>query len=92
MLTFSQLLAKQKLDRANNHQYQAHKAIGGAVQAGRMPKASTLSCADCGRKGAHYHHDKGYEPEYYFQVIVVCHSCHYKRHRSSRTGKFVGER
>lgn len=47
------------------------------VQAGRLPKVSTLRCSACNWKQAKvYHHHLGYAPEHQLDVVPLCHPCH----------------
>src|SRR4051812_18841456 len=46
------------------------------VRFGRMPKASSLKCAHCQRKAAHYHHKNGYAFKNRYDVDPVCTKCH----------------
>jgi hypothetical protein len=64
---------EQSLDK------QARWAINHAVAAGRLAKASTLPCFDCGKAAKEYDHYKGYKKEHWFTIHAVCSSCHKKR-------------
>jgi len=55
----------------------ARKRVGYAVSRGKIPKASTLQCG-CGKQAQHYHHHRGYAPEFWLDVIPVCALCHKK--------------
>lgn len=79
---------RKKLYRARNpHVTKAQKAIWTEVRAGRMPKASTLSCSHCSSDAAHYHHHLGYSLEHWLDVIPLCQSCHILAEKSQQTTK-----
>lgn len=59
----------------------AHKAITLAIYHGTIPKASTLTCAECGGDAREYHHHNGYEESHWLDVIPVCVPCHRKLNR-----------
>lgn len=61
----------------------AHSAVNNAVRRGKLPKASTLSCANCGLTADHYHH-WSYEREHWLDVVPLCMKCHHKLHRKYR--------
>jgi len=54
----------------------ARALVNQRVRFGRMPNASSLSCAECGGIAAHYHHHKGYSFEHRYDVQPVCAACH----------------
>lgn len=54
----------------------ALKAVYDAVRSGKLPRADTLACADCGRRAAHYDHRDYNRP---LDVQAVCRSCNAKR-------------
>lgn len=56
----------------------ARKAISNAIHAGRLPRPDTLQCHYCPAQAKEYHHHKGYEPEYWLDVVPVCIQCHQK--------------
>jgi hypothetical protein len=58
---------------------QARMRVNNEVAAGRLPRASSLTCTDCGKPAEEYDHYLGYEPEHYEHVQPVCKSCHIKR-------------
>lgn len=62
--------------------YRARQAVRLAVKEGRLPRVSTLACADCGARAHHYHHHRGYQPENHLSVEPLCRSCH-GRHPSA---------
>lgn len=57
----------------------AHWTISNATRSGKLPKANTLLCSDCGRPAGCYDHYLGYAKENRFAVQPVCFSCHNKR-------------
>ncbi len=65
--------------RSNSDKAKAHNAVAVAVVQGRLPKASTCSCAHCGGGATEYHH-WSYASEHWLDVVPLCHSCHMKIH------------
>lgn len=59
----------------------ARLKVSDAVKSGRMPKASTLTCFDCGLQAHEYDHYRGYAPEDVYNVQPVCRACHGRRRR-----------
>jgi hypothetical protein len=58
----------------------AIRAVAKEVTAGRMPPVHTLKCSNCGVKALVYHHHKGYEKEFWLDVIPLCGTCHKESH------------
>lgn len=50
------------------------------IAAGRLAKAATKFCVDCGSRAACWHHEWGYESAYALCVIPLCSKCHGARH------------
>jgi len=46
------------------------------VRFGRIPRASDLSCSQCGNPAKEYHHYNGYSWYHRYDVIPVCRKCH----------------
>jgi len=68
---------RNQKDRENHpEKVKARALINQRVRFGRMPKASSLACVECGKIAAHYHHYKGYAFENRYDVQPVCSSCH----------------
>lgn len=60
----------------------AHIAITNAIGDGKIPPAPTQLCQECKQaQAAHYHHHKGYEPEFWLDVVALCTECHGREHR-----------
>ena len=57
----------------------AWRAVYRAVRDGRLPKANSQRCVDCGGKAVHYDHYAGYEREHWLSVDPVCYMCHAAR-------------
>ena len=55
----------------------AHYKVQKAVEAGRLPKVSTVLCVDCGKCAQEYHHPDYSKP---LEVVALCRYCHNKRH------------
>ena len=75
-------------ERKKNHnaiypnRRKARNAVRDAIERNDLPPAWSIVCEDCGEmNGAEYHHDMGYEPENYLQVVCLCRQCHRKEHR-----------
>ena len=62
--------------RENPDAVKARALVNQRVRFGRMPKASSLECVQCGGIAAHYHHHKGYAFENRYDVKPVCAPCH----------------
>jgi len=60
----------------NPEKARARKAVTTAVYRNKIPAASSLNCSVCGKGAKHYHHHKGYDREFWFDVVPVCVSCH----------------
>lgn len=58
----------------------AQTAVMNAKAVGKLPRACSCTCADCGNQAQAYHHEN-YEPEHWLDVIPLCIKCHNKRHR-----------
>ena len=56
----------------------AVQAVNNAIRAGILPRPDSLECHDCPKKAKQYHHHKGYEPEFWLDVVPVCIKCHNK--------------
>lgn len=74
-------LSEQWYER-NSGARKAHEAVHYAVRKGRIPRVSTLQCANCPKPAAEYHHHLGYEPKHWFDVIPMCRSCHNRTHKT----------
>lgn len=59
----------------------AANAVNNAIRNGRLPEPESKQC-HCGNQASHYHHNLGYAPKHWFDVIPVCVSCHRKIHHS----------
>lgn len=62
----------------------ARSTVHYAVKVGRLPRANTVPCVDCGGPAEEYDHYLGYEAEQWLAVQAVCHACHWKRTRQRR--------
>jgi len=54
----------------------ARGLVNQRVRFGRMPRASSISCCECGEPARHYHHHLGYAFEHRYDVLPVCAKCH----------------
>lgn len=68
-----------KYRKNNSDKAKAHDAVTAAVAQGRLPKASTCSCAHCDGAATEYHH-WSYASEHWLDVVPLCHGCHMKVH------------
>lgn len=74
---------RKRLDPAK---VKAHDRVKRAIDSGRIPKAREHICSECGeRQARHYHHHKGYAPEYWLDVVPVCTFCHPKVEKYAST-------
>ena len=72
----------QKARRKNPLRTQAHNAIRRAVRHGKFPPASSMVCKYCQEaQAADWHHHRGYEKQFWLDVVAVCNECHGKAHR-----------
>lgn len=66
--------------QANPQKRHAQDAVHSAVRAGKIQRATSLTCVHGGVrcKGAAtgYHHHRGYDKEHWLDVIPVCSPCH----------------
>ena len=70
--------ARKRQRERHPDRIRARNAVTYAIQSGKIPPAKNLSCVgkhDPPVQAAEYHH-KGYEPEYWLDVIPVCLECH----------------
>ena len=61
-------------------QQQASSAVSYEVKKGNVPNINTCICDKCGTKAAHYHHPRGYQRQYWLDVVPLCRSCHKGEH------------
>lgn len=74
--------AKQKKYYANHPKViKAQRAVNKAIKVGDIPSPKTKLCHYCSKPAQQYHHHKGYEPEYWFDIVPVCVECHFKYNR-----------
>lgn len=57
-------------------QVRAHGRIAHEIKHGRLPKASSLRCFDCGTLATGHHHFRGYRRIYALIVLPLCTRCH----------------
>lgn len=55
---------------------QARMAVRSAIIAGKLSPLAHVSCVQCGKPSQAYHHHKGYEPEFWTDVVPMCDKCH----------------
>lgn len=71
----------QKTDWAKA-QVRARTTVNRAVRRGLLPPAWSMVCDGCQEaQAAEWHHHKGYEREYWLDVIAMCLECHGIQHR-----------
>lgn len=74
--------ARKKTAGFQNDITRAHTTVSRAVRRGILPPAWSMVCDECQEaQAAHWHHHKGYDPEYKLDVIAVCIDCHTEEHR-----------
>ena len=66
--------------RYPNH-WKAKNAVANAVRQNKIPCIKTRRCYFCFEQAQQYHHYKGYEPEFWLDVIPVCVKCHIRIRR-----------
>ncbi len=54
----------------------ARGAVNDAVRRGKLPKAKSLLCSQCGNPALHYHHHNGYDKAHQLDVVPLCLDCH----------------
>lgn len=62
----------------------AYSYVAIAVKAGKLPRASTLTCVKCGEQADQYHHYLGYELKNRLKVEPVCEKCNLKERKLTR--------
>lgn len=73
------IIAKKRNEKAFNaapEKMLARALVNQRVRFGRMPRASSLECVECGNVAAHYHHHNGYDFKNRYDVVPVCAQCH----------------
>ena len=76
--------SKTKKGKENNRNYRmrsqekikAQNIVNTSVKYGRLISPKALKCHVCGEKADHYHHNLGYEPIHWLNVIPLCRFCH----------------
>lgn len=67
--------------KKNPLRHRAHAAVALAVKMGKFPPAWTMVCEGCQEaQSAHWHHHRGYAPEFRLHVVALCTDCHGKAH------------
>lgn len=66
---------RQRYYQKNKNKFRARSAVSYAVLRGRLPHISTQICR-CGKEAKNYHHHRGYEREFWIDVIPICQQCH----------------
>jgi len=74
---------------ASDLRQSAQSKITCAIKQGRMPRAATFDCVDCGRKAYSYDHREYRKP---FAVSPVCQRCNVMRGRSAEFGGSIDAR
>ena len=72
-------IAEYQKRHASTPRRKAREAVNTAVRYGKIPRASSLKCADCSNDAREYHHES-YEPECWLDVVPLCAFCHKARH------------
>ena len=62
--------------KRNRLKINARASVSAATAMGKIPRAKTLSCSNCGEPAVQYHHHKGYDPANWLDVIAMCRKCH----------------
>ena len=74
----SKIKSRNKYKAENPDKNKAHRTVANAVKAGKLPRASTLTCVDCNQTAAQCYHHEDYEKP--LDVVALCRDCHAKRH------------
>jgi hypothetical protein len=65
----------------NPEKHKARWAVNNAIAMGKIPRASTFICSECGmHQASQYHHHNGYDEEHRLDVKPVCGKCHRNLH------------
>jgi len=72
----------KRYSKHNSQKISAQNAVNNAIIANRLPRPIMFRCS-CGKQAKHYHHNFGYIPEHWFDVIPLCRLCHAKIHKAS---------
>lgn len=77
-------IARSKYRIANrerlNEQGRCHLVVFRAVQSGKIPSVTSLTCKTCGSQASHYHHHLGYAKKHRLDVQPLCNICHKAAH------------
>lgn len=76
----------QRYYQANREKKIAHATVTRAVRLGKLPRASTYTCVECGQPAHEYHHES-YERSRWLDVKPVCRLCHRQMHARKQAGK-----
>ena len=68
--------ADKRFRTRHPEQSKARNAVMIAIRVGKLPRPNTQLCHYCPKPAQQYHHHKGYEPEYWIDVVPVCIKCH----------------
>lgn len=60
--------------------YKVTSMVSRAVKKGVLLPVATQRCCDCDAWAQQYHHNNGYEPEHWLDVVPLCRRCHVARH------------
>lgn len=69
--------ARQSYEQRYPGRKVAENKVNQAIKMGRIPRANTQVCANCGGEGEIYHHSDYNKP---FDIVPMCKSCHRKWH------------
>ena len=73
------VIAKNRNKKAlleNPEKVKARALVNQRVRFKRIPRASELTCCNCGAQAKQYHHHMGYDWENRYNVVPVCIPCH----------------
>ena len=66
----------KKYYKINYHKVRARDKVNWCVSIGKLPKAETRVCVDCGKPAEEYHHEDYSKP---LDVEALCKKCHIRR-------------
>ena len=72
---------------AHPEKVKANNKIGNEIRQNRLPPARSFDCQYCKQPAISYHHYKGYDKKYWFDVIPLCTKCHRKADRTNQSNQ-----
>ncbi len=79
----TQRLGQGRYNKRHPEKIKAYNAINNAINSGKLPRPDTLQCHYGSHPAQQYHHWKGYEPQYWLDVVPACRLCDIQQHRNN---------